>query len=443
MPDQDYNEFERDEELLEARRLKRLELKRKRKIQQRIIIGVVALALIFVIVLIARGCSAKPEEETKPPVEEEQKEEIVVPKVDPDVTATLSAVGDIMVYDAQLDDAKLEDGTYDFSPSFNAIKAYTIGSDLTVGNLELNFTGSEPYRGTPYESPYFNSPDSLAATLADIGFDILQTANTFSIANGINGLQSTIDVLNRAGIDHVGTHASDPAASGSGGVVIRDVNGIKIAFIGFTKGLNNWSLPGNHPYAVDLLYTDYVGNYKQVDTTGILARIDAAKKHNPDVIVAMVHWGSEYDAAVSASQEEIAELMCKNGVDVILGSHSHIVGPMKTIQVETTDGEKKECFIAYSLGNFYTSKFLDYTQESLILNLEFTKSGVTGDTTITKINYTPVYILDHGEGADLRYEVLPIRAAIQSSMFQEHEDVMNAAIASIKEHSQSDYDAQN
>lgn len=445
----EHEDFQRDEEMLERRRLKRLEMKRKRKMQQRIILGVLAVVLIFLIVLIARGCSSEKQPEVpaddvvQPPVQETEPEV----QADPDTRATLAAVGDIMMYDSQLTDALQEDQTYDFTHFFEAISPFTISPDLTVGNLELNMLGSGPYVGNPKTDPYFNAPSSLATELSDIGFDILQTGNTYSIMNGTKGLQSTIDILNQNSIDHVGTHASDPDQSASGGVVLREINGIRIAFIGFTKGVNNMLLTTNK-YAVDLLYVDYNSEYKNVDATGILKRVDAAKKLDPDVIVAMLHWGGEYELEISETQEEIRDLLFKNGVDVILGSHSHVVGPMEMREVETTDGEKKQCFVAYSLGNFISDMDKDYTMESAILNLEFTKSGETGKTTISNVSYTPLYILDRGEGAEKRFEVLPIRNAIKSDMFQEYVEDMSAAIEHLKQNtkmadSEIDYDSGN
>lgn len=431
----EHEEFQRDEEMLERRRLKRLEMKRKRKMQQRIILGVLAVVLILLVVLIARGCSGEkevelPENEIVTPPENDVEPEV---PVDPDTKATLAAVGDIMMYDSQLTAALQEDQSYDFTSFFEAISPFTISPDLTVGNLELNLLGTGPYVGNTQNAPYFNAPNSLASQLSAIGFDILQTGNTYSIMNGTKGLQSTIDILNQNSIDHVGTHASDPDQSASGGVVLREINGIRIAFIGFTKGVNNMSLPANNKYAVDLLYVDYNSEYKQVDATGILKRVEAAKSLDPDVIVAMLHWGGEYELEISSTQEEIRDLLFKNGVDVILGSHSHVVGPMEMREIETTDGEKKQCFVAYSLGNFISDMSKDYTMESVILNLEFTKSGETGKTSITDASYTPLYILDRGEGAEKRFEVLPIRNAIKSDMFQEYEADMTAAIEHLKE----------
>lgn len=437
MSDQNFDAYERDEDMLEQRRLRRLEKQRKRKQQQRIILAVAAVVLILIVVLIVKGCSGEKQQEEPqddiitPPVEEEQEPEV---QIEPDRKATLAAVGDIMVYDTQLEDALQADNSYSFDDCFLGISAYTMSADLTVGNLETNMTGTAPYAG----KPYWNAPEELATDLAEIGFDVMLTANTFSITNGINGLATTAKFLNAAGIDHVGTHISDPDETTGAGAVMREVNGVKIAFIGFTKGVDGRTLPANNEYAVDLLYSDYNGSYSKIDSSLILDRIEDAKSLNPDIIVALCHWGGEYDLEVTDSQQDIADLLLKNGVDVILGSHSHVVGPMGYVDVTTTDGEEKTCFVAYSLGNFFSDMDKDYTMESVILNLEFTKSGETGKTTITSAQYTPTYILDAGEGADVRFQVLPIRKAVESKLFEQFEDQMLAAIDHLATNTQLD-----
>ena len=96
-----------------------------------------------------------------------------------------------------------------------------MGADLTVGNLELNFCG-EPYSGRPD----FRAPEALALALKEKGFDLVQTANTYSIQNGISGLKSTIKYLNTVGIDHVGTYAAKDDKETNDGVLLKNVNGI-------------------------------------------------------------------------------------------------------------------------------------------------------------------------------------------------------------------------
>lgn len=448
MDEQEYEYRQR----LEERRKKRLALKRKRQMRQRIVCAVLALVLILVIVLIVKGCGGNDASAENKPLTEmstkelkaraeelgvdltglKEKEDIIAaiedfielqnkpnePVVDdpaPELnledavtTATLSAVGDIMVYDSQIEDAMQANGTYDFSHCFADVAQYLSASDLTVGNLEANFCGGD-YSGYPD----FNAPEALAANLAEIGFDILQTANTYSIQNGLAGLTSTIKYITDAGMNAVGTYYAESEKEDNAGVLIKEVNGIKFAFIAYTKGVNNMYLPTGSEYCVDVLYKDYYSNYSQIDTNAILESIDAARAAEADVIIAMVHWGSEYDLEPSSSQETIAELMFTNGVDVILGSHTHIVGGMQTRKVTTIDGEEKEVFLAYSLGNFISNMTADYTQDSVILNLEFTKSS-DGNTTISKAEYIPVYIADNGEDAEERYVLLDTYAEIDT-----------------------------
>lgn len=421
----DEQEYERDERLLEARRLKRLELRRKRVIRSRIFYGVILLVLVVIIVLIVRSCGK--EEAVADPVTPETTPPVTLPVEKPDQTATLSAVGDIMVYDQQLDDAKQTDGTYNFLPSLAPVAELLAASDLTVGNFEANF-GEAPYSGYPN----FIAPPALATTLAGVGFDILQTANTYSIQNGLSGLSSTIRAIREAGMNTLGTYLSADDKT-QNRVIVKEVNGIKFAFIGFTKGLNNLRLPEGSGYCVDLLYTDYDSTYNKINKTAILESTAAAVASGADVIVSMVHWGSEYDVAASASQKEIADLLIQNGVDVILGTHSHIVGPMETRKV-TVDGKEKEVFIAYSLGNFLSAMKKDNVpalNDSVILNLSFTKDGDTGETTISSASYVPLYIRDNGEAAADRFEVVDISKVLNSGPDAITQELMEGALRTL------------
>ena len=438
----DDQEYERDEQLLEARRLKRLEQKRKRQQQQRIIAAVLVVVLILAIVLIARGCKKSSSAAQAAASSSAGSSSAAssgsssAAAAQPDTVATLAAVGDIMVYDNQISDAQQADGTYSFDDCFKAISASTSDADLTVGNLELNFCGA-PYSGFPN----FRAPEALATSLATIGFDLVQTANTYSIQNGISGLQGTIHYLDAAGIGHVGTCASEEERAQSNDVVLKDMGGIKVAFIAFTKGVNNNTLPDGTDFAVDLLYTDYYSDYSKIAQDAILKQVEAAKALSPDVIVAMLHWGAEGELAPSDTQKQIKDLLFQNGVDVILGTHSHLVGPMEEEAVTTKDGEQKTCFVAYSLGNFISGKDKDTFRESCVLNLEFTKNGQTGDTSISKISYLPIYIVDSGASAETEFEVLPIRSAISSGLFPDLTQTMTDAIAHLRVNTASDYDS--
>lgn len=436
----DEQEFERDEQMLEARRLKRLEQRRRRKMQQRILLGVLLVIVILSMVLILRGCKSRQTapQDAQPEATQPDAVQSVVP-TEPDTTITIAAVGDIMMYDEQLAAALQGDGTYDFTQSFAAVSGSTVSADLTLGNLELNFCG-EPYSG----KPNFCAPESLASALSAVGFDLLQTANTYSIQNGLSGLQSTICYLDAAGLSHVGTYAAKDDRDALGGVVLKNVNGVKVAFIAYTKGLNYLTLPEGEEYTVDVLYTDYASDFDEIDEDALLRSVESARALSPDAIIALMHWGSEGDSAVTDSQKKIKTLLFENGVDAIIGSHSHIVGPMAEETITLEDGQEKTCFVAYSLGNFFSSMDDSYAKncrESVVLNLSFTKNGQTGETKLSGISYTPLYIMDHGEDAQTRYEILPIRSAINSGLFPELEQTLTDAIAHLRTATESDYDS--
>lgn len=302
-----------------------------------------------------------------------------------DCHATVAAVGDISLSSQQLRSFHTDSNTYDFSNCFRQVAQTISSADLAIGNLEGTIT--EDFSKTQSG----NLPISFLGALSDCGFDYLQTANSYSIQNGISSIDTTINAIESYGMKAIGTYRSADERSRSGGVQIVEVNGIRFAIIAFTKGLKNMHLPDGCEYAVDLLYTDYDGNYSSIDESSILSTIENAKAASPDFIIAMVHWGSENETEVSDSQAAIANLMIDHGVDVLIGSHSHIVGKIEHRDVQRSDGSWKDAYIVYSLGDFLTASEQSATQYSCILNLEFSKDTKTGYCAITEISYTPTY----------------------------------------------------
>ena len=161
-----------------------------------------------------------------------------------------------------------------------------------------------------------------------------------------------------------------------------DVAGIEIAFVAFTKGMDGMTLPQGSEHCVNVLYSDYDSTYQDLDTETIYRVLDAVEEENPDLVVAMLHWGSEFNDTVSESQEDIVYLLQERGVDAIIGTHPHYVQQM-TYNPETGQ------FVAYSLGDLISDGERAGTEYSVILNLEITKSG--RNTKITGYTYTPIF----------------------------------------------------
>lgn len=317
-------------------------------------------------------------------------------------TATISAVGDIFLTEAMLADARHPDGSYQFASQFEDVIVALSQADITIGNFEGNFTDSN------YNAQEGRYPESLAAELYNVGFDLLQTANSYSIFNGISGLESTKRIIEANGMEALGTYTS-PKDREKNQVIIREVNGIRFAFVAFTKGVGNLAIPSGSDCSVDLLYKDYTSDYSEINESYITQVLKKAKEASPDVIIAALHWGSEDHEEISETQEEIADLMAKNGVDVIIGSHSHKIGQVEHRSITLESGEKRQCVIAYSLGDFCAVGEKE-CNTSMILNLEFTRNG--SKTVISDIGYTAVSAVDRGHMMADRYCVMITEAEI-------------------------------
>ncbi len=324
---------------------------------------------------------------------------------DTNTTVRISAVGDIFLSADQIDDARCADGSFNFMAQFSDVYAALSKADITLGNFEGNFAG------TPYGTETGSYPDEFAVALNDAGFDLLQTANSYSIYNGLAGLKRTKDVIENNGMLCTGTYRSASERSDEQ-VTLFEVNGIRIAVISFTKGLGGMSIPAGEEYCVDLLYTDYATDYENVDTEGITAAINKAQALDPDVLIAMLHWGSEGVREVSKRQEQVADLLFHNGVDVIIGSHPHVVGKVEQRSIRMDDGSRKNVLIAYSLGDFCKVS-RGQNNMSPILNIVFTRDAFTGETTLTGVSCSSVAAMDNGAEAPDRYTIIDADTAIQ------------------------------
>lgn len=202
--------------------------------------------------------------------------------------------------------------------------------------METTFAGEDRgYSGYPT----FNSPVALGYAIKNIGIDVLSTANNHSMDKGSSGVISTLDALDEIGISHTGTYRNEEEQDT---ILVKEVNGIKIAFLSFTYGTNGISIPEGKEYLVNL-----------IDENLMLEQINLAKEENVDIICASMHWGIEYAQKQNSEQERLANFLFENGVDIIIGNHAHVVEPMEKRNITLADGTKKEVFVVYALRKFY------------------------------------------------------------------------------------------
>ncbi len=323
-----------------------------------------------------------------------------------DGSAILAITGDFMMHEAVYTTAySSTTGSYDFTQFFTYAGSWLTDADLTIGNLETTLAG----KVNGY--PSFSGPDELATDLLTLGFDLVTTANNHCMDQGSSGLLRTLEVLDAAGLDHIGTYASQEEFDENMGIVVEEVNGITIAFLDYTYGTNYVTVSSDYMVnRYNSTTADESEAYAKLDTDKLDAEMAYARSLGTDLIIVMIHWGTEYVTTQSSYQEEIADYLIANGADAVLGGHSHVLQPMEYRTVTDIDGNQKTGFVCYSLGNLISNMSASNTYYTAILNLEITR--VDGVTSITGVSYEPMYLINPGNSGLSTLALLDIPAVL-------------------------------
>ena len=397
------DEMNKRREKREAQRRKQQAEARRLKIT--LILAAVVLVLCAVGIVFLTGRSGGSEttvvEQTRPTEKPTQATEAPTrTQKSTKTTIHIKAAGDLNVTDSVIN-AGVSVGGYSYTRAFMDVASTLSDADLTVLNLEGNICGE------PYGSETTSAPRELLEGLRNAGVDLIQMANSCAINNGLIGLTSTLQNIRSAGLEPVGAFASESEFQQSKGYTITEVQGVKVAFVAFTKGLGGRGLPSGNENLVNLLYEDYATTYDKVDRDRITKILKNVEAEQPDITIALVHWGSEYNDDVSDTQKSIASLMKRQGVDVILGTHPHLVQAIEYDELAGT-------LVAYSLGDFFGDASRGGTNYSIILDLEITKDSSTGVTKVTGYSYTPIFTVTEAESADGYRRVVRINKTVEA-----------------------------
>ena len=373
-------------------------MKKKKKKIIRLCVRLALLVLLIFAIYEAYGAIDYLIHKGKTEVIEEAKSETVeieVPEEKKSRAFTLTGLGDVMCHNTQFKDAYVSsNGTYDFNYVFENVKDVTSKDDLTIGNLETTFAGPEVgYSGYPT----FNTPDALGEALKNIGVDVLSTANNHCLDKGYNGLSRTLDVLDQLGIDHAGTSRT---AEEQTQILIKEVNDIKVGILSFTYGTNEINPPKQKEFCVNYIDKDF-----------IKGRVEAARAEGAEVVIVCMHWGIEYQTTPNAEQKDLADFLFKNGVDIILGNHAHVIEPFEKREVTLEDGTTKDCFVVYAMGNFVANQNQVNTKDNIIMHMNVTVDS-EGKVLIDDISYTPVYIYKNTGASIRQFKLLKIDGEI-------------------------------
>lgn len=302
-------------------------------------------------------------------------------------TLSVCFIGDIMMHQSQIDRA-CTGGTYDFSTYFSLIEDRLSKADLTVANMEFSL-GGEPYAGYPA----FSAPDTIADYAADCGIDVFLCANNHIYDRGATGAERTLERYRQLGVTHGISFtgiASDEEEREANWPLIISRKGMRVALLNVTYGTNG-GLRLGWPKV----------NYMD-DRPDLILALERAEEKETDMIIALPHWGEEYELCHSAQQAETAEWLIQNGVDMIIGTHPHVVQDTEVVRGNRYD----EAHIVYSLGNAVSNMSARNAQLELMVTTGIIRH-CNGDTEIIPPEYTFLWCSRPG-GYNNGYTVIPI-----------------------------------
>lgn len=273
-----------------------------------------------------------------PSMEETIKERVITTD-----TVRLMFGGDLMQHLPQISAAQQSDGSYDYTASFEYIAPLFRSADIAVLNFETTINTSGKYSGYPL----FAAPPAIADAMVDMGIDIALLANNHCCDRSAKGIDATIEEFRRRGIAHVGVY-KDSIDYANNNILHFEKRGIHFALLNYTYGTNGMPIPKGRIVNI-------------IDTLTIKRDLRSIKHDSVDCIIACIHWGVEYQRKANREQKTIAEMMRREGVDIIIGSHPHVIQPY----------EADSTFVVYySLGNLVSNQRWRYSDGGLLAEIE-------------------------------------------------------------------------
>lgn len=266
------------------------------------------------------------------------------------------------------------DGLYDYRPIYAAVKPYVESADLAYIKQETHLGGDEI---GPRGWPSFNTTDAMADAIVDAGFDLVASASNHAYDWGYFGaVEHSRSVWNQKPVAFTGTAVNEEEAQA---IPVVERNGISFALLDYTYGVNGYAQGDLPSYAVNF-----------IDEERIAA--DVARAHEmADIVLVAMHWGTENLTEADAEQQRLAQFLADLEVDVVLGSHPHVIGPLAWVQ----GASGHRTLVAYSLGNFVSRHEAPALENELegMLSCDFVREG--GEVSIQNVVWTP--LVNHTE----------------------------------------------
>ncbi len=299
---------------------------------------------------------------------------------------SIIAVGDNLYHERLVKSGLQADGSYNFDYIYSGIKDYISYADVKIINQETVLIADKSKWS--YQPAAFGTPTEVGDAVVRAGFNVVTTASNHSYDKGTDGMKSAVNYWNgqaKNGVLMTGMYGSKEDYNK---ITVGEYNGVKIAFLNYTYGLNGRTLSDSNSYMVKLLKESLIEK-----------EIKEAKKL-ADVVIVLPHWGEEYHFRPVSSQKNLAQKMADWGADIIIGTHPHVLEPMVTITA--SDGRKVPCY--YSLGNFCANMAITHDTNCTLEGMaELTVKVFDGKVTIESAELTP--LVNHINNTDTQFKI--------------------------------------
>ena len=328
--------------------------------------------------------------------------------------ADITVAGDVMLHLPIVRTSQTGDG-YNFDGIFTHVKPYIAAADYAVANLETTLSGTDGKEYTGF--PNFNSPDQVAFSAKNAGFDMLLTGNNHCYDYGTAGLERTLSTLKSCQLDTLGTVESSAETRH----VVKNLNGIKVGMACYTSA----DIDENGNVTINGLTTDSTAtglinafDYDKLSQfyTEVEGEIAAMRANGAEAIIVYLHWGDEFSTNASDNQKAIAQKLCDLGVDVIAGSHPHVIQPIDLLTSSVDPAHRTICL--YSMGNFLSNQRADnislttgHSEDGVLFTFALTKYN-DGSVRVSAINLLPTWVLVQGSGENRDFYILPLNQTV-------------------------------
>lgn len=267
-----------------------------------------------------------------------------------ETTLTLTAVGDALIHSAVYYDARTSNGSYDFKPMFSNVKSLFQSYDLAFYNQETVLGGTQLGLSS---YPRFNSPYEVGDAFMDMGFNLVNLATNHTLDRGRSAISNQLAYWGKQeGVITAGSYVSEEMRQNP---IILEKNNITYTLLGYTTVNNGLSISSDYGY----MYNYYNATQVKEDIERVRDKVD--------LLIVSMHWGEEYTHTPTESQKQIAEYLASLGVDIIIGTHPHVLQPIDFIG---------DTMVIYSLGNFISAQTPENDNARLI--------GLKADVTVKK-----------------------------------------------------------